>query len=424
MKKLVVLLVLIALGLTMIYAQGAQDQETIVIEHLTRMRAEEYGRDVFNASAAEFEAANPGVEIKSIDVSYDDLRSQMLLKAQAGTPPNISEPVLSWIPQLAGAGILEPITNFMSDVELAKYMQSAIDDSRIDGVPYAVPLWHGPILLYANKELMTKAGLPLRAPADIYEFKSWIEKIGSLGKDKNGEDIVGFSMRNVKSPNSGFWFVPWIWAWGGELVDADGNPSLDTQGFKDALGFYQWCTDSGYSPKGIDAPTSRIIFAQCRAGFVFDGPWLKGMLPGMTDNPDIDNMYEVFTVPNGVNGEPWTIANPTSMVVLSGSENKETAFDFVKYLTASNDVSALLVEKMGVLPTFLEFADNDPSMQTTFVKEFFKQMPYSRGVPWKNESWPGLQDILATAMSQALAGDNLNNIAAAAQQDFLDLAGK
>jgi len=403
MKKSMILVIILALLMVLpLFAQGAKEDETIEIEFLTRFRAEEFGREVFNTVAEDFSKDNPVVTIKYTDVSYDDLRSQMLLKAQAGTPPNISEPVLSWIPQLAGAGILEPIDNYMSDEDLARYIQSPIDDSRIDGVPYAVPFFHGPILLYANKQLMQKAGLPLRAPEDIYEFQSWIEKIGSLGKDKTGEDIIGFSMRNVKSPNSGFWFVPWIWSWGGELVDDQGNPSLDSQGFRDALEFYAWCTDNGYSPKGIDAPTSRIIFAQGRAGFVFDGPWLKGMLPTMTDNPDINSMYEVFTVPKGVNGEPWSIANPTSLVVLSG----------------------LLVDKMGLLPTYKEFADTDPGMQTAFAKEFFKQMPYSRGVPWKNEKWPGLEDLLATAMSQAIAGESADTVARNAQQEFLSLLGK
>jgi len=344
------------------------------------------------------------------------MRSQMLLKSQAGTPPNLSEPVLAWVPQLVEAGILEPLTNYMTEEELDAYVQSAVNDSVIDGVPYAVPLWHGPILLYANTELMKKAGLPIRRPRDIYEFMDWIEKIGSLDKD-----IIGFSMRNVRSPNSGFWFVPWIWAFGGELVDEQGAPSLNTKEFRDALAFYSWCTDNGYSPKGIDASTSRIIFAQGRAGFVFDGPWLRGMLRGMTDNPDIDDMYQVFMVPDGVTGEPWTIANPTSLVVLKDSENKEMTFEFIKYLTSNPKMSELLAEKMGNFPTYRKFVETDPRMQTPFYQEFAKQMPYSRALPWKDERWPGLEEILANAVSQAIAGENLDLVAENAQRSFLEL---
>jgi len=228
-------------------------------------------------------------------------------------------------------------------------------------------------------------------------------------------------MRNVRTANTGFWFVPWFWSFGGQLVDENNNPTLDTKEFRDALNFYKWCTEKGYSPLGVDAPTSRIAFAQGRAGFVFDGPWLRGMLRGMTDNPNIDNMYKVFMVPDGVNGEPWTIANPTSLVVLKDSKNKAEAFDFIKYLTTSPAISKLLAEDMGNFPTNKKFIAEDPSMQSEFFQEFAKQMPYSKGIPWADPKWPGLEEILAKAVSRALSGDNVDSIAVDAQKEFLAL---
>jgi ABC-type glycerol-3-phosphate transport system substrate-binding protein len=228
-------------------------------------------------------------------------------------------------------------------------------------------------------------------------------------------------MRNVKVPNSGFWFVPWIWSWGGQLVGGDGDPALDSQGFRDALSFYQRLAENGHSPLGIDAPTSRIIFANGRAGFVFDGPWLRGMLPTMTDNPNIHDMYKVFMVPNGVNGEPWTIANPTSLVVLKDSPNKELAFRYVKYLTESPEVSELFVNQMGLLPTYMPFVESSEDLQSEFAQTFFSQMEYSRGVPWKDPRWPGLQEILSSAVSDAISGRDVDQIATDAQSDFVDL---
>lgn len=416
-KRTLLACILICACLFSISAQGqSEKRQTIEIEYLTRLRAEEYGRDVLNTIAAEYTKANPDVRIKFTDVSYDDLRSQTLLKAQAGTPPNLTEPVSAWIPQLVGAGILEPVSNYMSEADLAKYVGSAVEDGMIDGVPYAVPLWHGPIMLYANKDLMTRAGLPIRDPKDMAEFMDWVEKISALDPD-----IIGFSMRNTRVANTGFWFVPWIWAFGGQLVDENDRPNLNSTEFKQALSFYAWCTKNGYSPEGIDASTSRILFAQERAGFVFDGPWLRGMLRGMTDNPDIDDVYQVLKVPCDPNGEPWTIANPTSIVVLKGAQNKEITFDFIKFMTQSPLMSELLAEKMGNFPTYLEFVENDPRMQTEFYQAFAEQMPYSRALPWKNEKWPGLEDILATAVSRAIAGENVDSVAQKAQAEFEEL---
>ncbi len=421
MKKLmlVVLVLLVPLGFLFAGGQAEGAEEIIELEYLNRNRSEEWGREAYNTVKDMFEKENPGVRIKFLDVPYDDQRTQMLMKAQAGTPPDISEPVHGWIPQLASAGILEPIRNYMSDEDLEHYVQSALEDTRMDGVNYAVPAWHGPIVLFGNTELMEKAGVPLRAPEDIYEFKSWIEKISALGKTDEGQDIIGFSLRNVKTANSAFWFVPWIWAWGGELVDEDGNPALDSEGVINALEFYQWLTNNGHSPKGLDHAATRIAFAQGRAGFVFDGPWLKGMLRTMTDNPDVDDMYKTYIVPKGLKtGEPWSIANPTSLIVFEGSDNKEEAFDFIKFFTQNQEVQGIVYNDMGLLPTNLEFLENDPSMQTEYTQTFLEQMKYSRGNPWKDERWSGLQDILATAMSKAIAGDNPAEVAEEAQQKF------
>ena len=54
-------------------------------------------------------------------------------------------------------------------------------------------------------------------------------------------------------------------------------------------------------------------------------------------------------------------------------------------------------------------------------RTFFEQMPFSRGNPWKDARWPGLQDILAKALTAAIAGDDVARAAKAAQKEFEEL---
>ena len=215
------------------------------------------------------------------------------------------------------------MSNFLSEAEIASYVSSPVADASYEGVAYGVPFWHGPILPYANTTLQEMAGLAPGAVEDIHAYRDQIAKIGSLGTDSEGRNIIGFSLRNVKSANAAFWFTPWLWAWGGELVDADNNATLDTDEFRQALEFYAWMTNSGYSAKGMDPYNTRIVFGERRAGFVFDGPWLRGMLRTLTEDPTIDDAYQVIPMPRGVTGENWTIANPTVLVVFESSKNKE-----------------------------------------------------------------------------------------------------
>lgn len=422
MRRLTLICLIIGLfTLTEVFLVNVTFAEKITLKYMTRMRAEEFGRESFNNLAKKYEELNPNVKIKFIDITYQRMREQALIKAQAGTPPDITEPVVSWIPQLAAAGILEPIRNYLSQKDLDRYVQAPIMDATYEGVEYGVPFWHGPILLYANKSLLKRAGYPVRGPKDILEFKDMVEKIGSLGTDKQGRKILGFSLRNVKTANSAFWFTPWLWAWGGKLIDIYGRPTLDSVGMRKALEFYQWCTRKGYSAKGMDPYKTRIVFSEGRAGFVYDGPWLRGMLRTITENPNIDEMYKVVLMPKGWDGTNWTIANPTDLVVFKGSKYKEQAFDFVKFVTSNKTILRGLYQNMGLLPTLKEMIAKDPLLQDEFAQTFFKQMPYSRGTPWKSEKWPGLQDILAKALTEAVAGRNVDDIAIEAQKAFEEL---
>ena len=74
-------------------------------------------------------------------------------------------------------------------------------------------------------------------------------------------------------------------------------------------------TSNGYAAKGMDPYNTRIVFGEGRAGFCYDGPWLRGMLRQLSGNPDIDKMYDVTLMPKGVKGDNWSIANPTNLCV-------------------------------------------------------------------------------------------------------------
>jgi len=398
--------------------------EKVTLTYLTRYRSEEFGRPVWNEAAKRYEQQNPNIKIKYIDTTYQRLREEMLLKAQAGNPPDISEPVVSWVPEMGKAGILEPIRNFFTEEELSEYVQSPIKDATYKGVAYGIPIKHGPILLYANKELLKKAGYKVRGPEDIFEFKEMIEKTGSLGKDEQGRKILGFSLRNVQTRNSALWFTPWIWAWGGELVDEYNRPTLDSMGFRKALEFYQWMTNNGYAAKGQDPYATRVVFAQGRAGFVYDGPWLRSMLRTITKSKKVDDMYIVCPQPKGWNGTNWTISNPDVMVVFKGSSHKKEAFKFVKWWSTNEWLLGELWDRASLIPCYRPFIKDDPRFRTKFAKPFIKQLPYSRGAPWRDPRWPGLTTILAEALTAAVTGEDVNQIAKRVQSSFEELVAE
>ena len=77
---------------------------------------------------------------------------------------------------------------------------------------------------------------------------------------------------------------------------------------------------------------------------------------------------------------------------------------------------------MGLLPTVNDMLENDPLLQDDFAQTFAEQMPMSRGAPWKDSRWPGLQDILAKAITEGIERNgDYAAIAAQAQREFEEL---
>jgi len=414
-----VLLVLIfsicALSALSVVAQGK-----VTLRYLERMRVEEWGQGLYDRLAVAYEELNPDVKIEYISISYANQRQQTLMRGQAGTI-DVSEPVVSWIPQLAEANILEPVEGYFTQEELDKYIEAARTDSYYKGAQYGVPYMVGPIILYINKDLIQRAGYPLRGPEDILEFKEMTAKIASLGTTDAGEKIQGFALRSSKAGNSALWFMPWIWQWGGDLVDIYGNAILNSVGVTRALEFYQWMGQTGVTEAGMDPFKSRIAFAEGIAGFCHDGPWLRGMLRTISDNPDIDNMYIVSRMPRAWSGSPWSIGNSTNLVVIKNSKYKKEAFEFAKWFTTNESTYKDLYEIMGFIPPLKKMLVESPLFKTSFAKANIEQLPYTRSVPWKNPKWPGAQEILATALSDAVTGGDISKIQRKAQSALIEL---
>jgi len=399
---------------------GVAFAQQVELTFLTRFRSEEFGREVYNFIAEGFSKKYPEVKISYIDTTYDQELQEILLRAQGGTPPDLADPVPSWLAPLVEANLLEAVENYVPNDHLANFTAAALEDATFNGSIYGIPMWSGPICLFMNKDLAKQAGYGLEGPSDIFEFEEMIAKISSLGGTEEGQKIYGFALRNVKLPNTALWFMPWLWGWGGKVADIYNKPVFDSMGSRKALEFYQRLTNEGFSAKGQDAYSTRITFSQGRAGFVFDGSWLKGMLRTMTGDPSIDDLYVTCPVPKGWDGTNWSITNYSSLVVLSGSQHKKEAFDFVKYFTSDEEVIKILYEKMGMMPAHLKMLEAS-WCQDKFLDAFKVQNFYVKGGILKHAKSPGVEDIIASAVTQAVDGVAVDSIVKNAQKELEDL---
>ena len=112
---------------------GAQD--TVSID----MIAAEYDdmAPYFNDLAARFMEQNPDIEVSVQVVSWNDIYDVINTRVAAGDPPDIMN--LNYFANFAAEGLLHPAEDIVSEEALNGIIQAFRDNSKYDGIEYAVP---------------------------------------------------------------------------------------------------------------------------------------------------------------------------------------------------------------------------------------------------------------------------------------------
>ena len=155
MFKSRVLLVLV-LVLVTLAAIPAQAQDTVTLEFVNWIGAEEATADDMEAMIADFEARHPNIKIDNQPVPYNQSLETLLTRSLGGDAPDVSMVHVTWVAPLNDAGVLTPLQDLIPNQD--DYVAGILNAMTINGDMMAVPWAPSPIAMYANMELLEQAG--------------------------------------------------------------------------------------------------------------------------------------------------------------------------------------------------------------------------------------------------------------------------
>ncbi len=325
MKKLVVLLLLVALSVPIV----AQDDVSLRWRTRPDNQAE---IDVYTAASESIDADWDGVSLEyepggSETAGYQDV---LISEISAGTAPDVF-----WIPgtdvaRFAEAGLILNLAeiagadeNYSADDFYAGpmgFLTTSINEGEdaLWGLPRDVSAF----AIYYNADLFDEAGLdyPGGDDWDWDRFVESAEEISGLG-----DEIVGFGMNA--------WWANW-----GYFVNAAGSGffnddftscGLNNDGTVAGLETAQSLFDSGAAiPWGTD---SEPPFLAGNLGMFMNGRWAT---PGTIANADFN--WNVASLPVGPSGEETNWLFWGAYVVNANTENPEAAWELVTRLTSAD----------------------------------------------------------------------------------------
>lgn len=325
MKKIIALMLVLAMTLGLCAAALAEEPTTITFWH-TYGDAETPVID--EVIIPMFEAANPDVKVEAIRQSGDF--NQMLVTALGtGVVPDVARVDITKTSAYAKLGGIIPMDEMEGfDALKDAVLEGPLSTNLWNGHYYGLPLNTNCKAAVVNLEAMKALGFD-GAPATMEAF------IAACKEKAPGEFKLNVS-------GLGDWdMFPYFWLFGGKVTD---------EGFTKASGYLDSAesvaavetllalhNDGVFTIRDVDGTPDAWDGINSQYAMFFEGPWY----------PFSENVVPAL-IPT-YNGQSATVVGGENIVIFSGSEKKDAAMRFVSFML-SEEVQLKLLE-VGVIPT-------------------------------------------------------------------------
>ncbi|MGZ3382023.1 MAG: extracellular solute-binding protein [Isosphaeraceae bacterium] len=259
------------------------------------------------------------------------------------TPCLIFNTAPAAVPQFQKAGGLVPLDSFSDG---ASYIQTrsgspADQYKSADGKFYQMPWKSNPVMIFYNKTVFAKAGLPTDNPP----LKTYAEFLATA---KTLVDKGGVQAAIWPAPTSEF-FQPWfdfyplfIAQTGGTPLVVKGDPQFTSADGLAVADFWSKLYAQKLAPS---EPYKGDSFGDQKAAMAIVGPWAISVYKGKVE-------WGAVPVPTKDGKEPkdiHTFSDEKSIGMYSSCKNRGTAWEFLKFAT-SKDNDGQLLTVTGQMP--------------------------------------------------------------------------
>jgi len=378
----------IAVSLLALLAGSATAAEKIVVA----------GRDGVYADALKlvislYNEAHPDAPVEQLSLPIDGLLQQATLAAREGV--NAYDVIMlddTWAPQFMSNGWLADLDALGGglDEDFAKGMRDVSRWPVGTGTAYAVP-FIGNVELFAYR-------------SDLMDRPETWDDVLAAAERLNTDGMSGLVFRGKVANPIVSGFVPLLWAYGGDIIDAEGKPVLDSEAAVTALETFIKLAD--YAPTGVEAYDA----AEVRTALQ-DGTTAMAIELWPSWAPDLDDAsksqvagkIELIPTPGQVN-PPAAMLGSWLLGIPANAPHPEDARAFIDFMT-SPEVQKELALQTGTPPTRESvYTDADVVAKYRWYPGQFEALQNARPRP-RITQWAEVETILGDFLQLALIGD-------------------
>jgi multiple sugar transport system substrate-binding protein len=353
-----------------------------------------------------FMAKYPNVKVSVTPVDWGQAVTKLQTAIAGGTTPDVSQMGTDMMGQFGVNNTFDPVP---SDIDPSSFFEGAWNTNVVDGAAVGVPWYVETRLLYYRKDIAEKAGI-MSPPATWDDLKTMAKAMQEKGGAKWG---ISLGTKNWQE------YFPFLWSNGGDVVDASGNPTLNSPQAVEALTFYDSFFTDGLTPKSVpEGFDITPAFVKGDNPMFFSGPWHLGLIKD-AGGADFEGKWAIAPMPKKVSATSFV--GGSNMVVFSASKNKPAAWAFVKFVS-DPATQALWYKTVTDLPAVKAGWDETDVKSDPNVALFGQQLQDTKAQP-VSATWSELSAAINDTLEKMTTGGMAPQAAADEMQQQAETIG-
>lgn len=369
----------------------------------------------------QFEAANPGITVKTEITTSNGLQNKIQVALQSGAVPDLIDINLQWVAPFAATGTLLPLDDLATNgsVNMQDLFPATVQYSTYDGHVYAMPYRGQTLGMIYNRALFKDAGLDPDKPPQTWDELTADAK-ALTKKNAKGEQQYGLGVAGGgEISNMITRLVPFMWMNGGDVLSPDGKKAVvNSPAAVAAVKFYTdpLVTDGTAPPSTMqnDGTALRHLFDTGTVAIYFSGqfdlPAIKQEAPG------IDIGVAPFPHPQGA--QTAGILSGWGFVIPQQAQHVDATKKFVAFLMQPAN-QGFFTDTFPASKSAMDL----PRFSDPLLQPFKEMLNFAKPVP-TSPAWIQAQQILfddtQQVMLKAATPQQAMDTAAQQIQDVLD----
>jgi maltose-binding protein MalE len=337
-------------------------------------------RAALEATAARWNAEHRDQPLELVAVPYGAFADKITSAIPGGNGPDLFIYPQDRIGGWADSGVIEPIEFWVDDARADRFTPESVESMAYKGSLWGLPMTVKSLALFYRTDLTPAAP---RTTDELIALAPKMRARAGYALAYTNVDLYGHA--------------PWLFGFGGHIMDPDGKLALATPEAAAAMTFARSLVEQGVSPPQAEGPHVATLFNESKAATVISGPWfIADIAAGVP--------WKVAELPvvtaTGKHATPFLGAE--ALLMSARARDKDAAFAVMDALTS--DLAAIERAKIArqVVPNPRAYDDPDVAKDPVLVA-FRAQLAHTVAMP-KGPAMRMVWTPYKTALGEVLAG--------------------